>query len=146
MVRNNAALPSVCHAFDRRRLKEIKPCRAVPQKSLDVSGFDSRRMDKTSKTMRVYIAGKVTGLPTGEVFTKFGQAEYWLKGQGHDVVNPLRLCSSEWSWNKCMRVCLGELLKCDAVCLLKDWCDSPGAHIEYYIASVLKMRVMYYRS
>ena len=48
--------------------------------------------------MRVYIAGKVTGLPIGEVYTKFGAAEFWLKQQGYDVVNPLRLCSSDWSW------------------------------------------------
>ncbi|MBQ9435456.1 MAG: DUF4406 domain-containing protein, partial [Bacteroidales bacterium] len=99
----------------------------------------------TFNYMRVYIAGKVSGLPTGEVFTKFGQAEFWLKQQGHEVVNPIRLCSASWDWGKCMRVCLQELLKCDTLCLLSDWTDSPGAHIEYYVASVLKMRVMYYR-
>lgn len=37
--------------------------------------------------MKVYIAGKVSGLPTGEVFTKFGQAEYWLRQQGHEGVH-----------------------------------------------------------
>lgn len=95
--------------------------------------------------MKVYIAGKVSGLPTGEVFTKFGQAEYWLKGLGHEVVNPLRLCSSDWTWERCMRVCLTELMKCDAICLLKDWGESRGAITEHYLASRLGMRMMVYK-
>ena len=97
---------------------------------------------KIDPVMKVYIAGKVSGLPIGETFIKFAQAEWWLKEQGHEAVNPLRLCSAGWGWEKCMRVCLAELLKCDAICLLKDWGDSPGAVTEYYVASRLGMRVM----
>lgn len=97
-----------------------------------------------NNNMKVYIAGKVSGLPIGEVFTKFGQAEYWLKGQGYEVVNPLRLCSADWPWERCMRVCLTEMMKCDVVCLLKDWGDSAGARAEYFLATLLKMRVMRY--
>ena len=92
--------------------------------------------------MKVYIAGKVSGLPVGETFIKFAQAEWWLKAGGHEVVNPLRLCSAGWDWAKCMRVCITELVKCDAICLLKDWGDSPGAVTEHYVASRLGMRVM----
>lgn len=92
--------------------------------------------------MRVYIAGKVSGLPMGEVFTKFGRAEFWLKENGYEVVNPLNLCSSSWSWDKCMRVCLGELVKCDAICMLEDWGDSSGAKLEYHVAVSLGMDVM----
>ena len=92
--------------------------------------------------MKVYIAGKVSGLPVGETFIKFAQAEWWLKAGGHEVVNPLRLCSAGRDWAKCMRVCITELVKCDAICLLKDWGDSPGAVTEHYVASRLGMRVM----
>lgn len=95
--------------------------------------------------MKVYIAGKVSGLPVGETFIKFAQAEWWLKAGGHEVVNPLRLCSAGWDWAKCMRVCITELVKCDAICLLKDWGDSPGAVTEYYIASRLGMPVMVFK-
>ena len=91
--------------------------------------------------MKVYIAGKVTGLPSGEVFTKFGQAEFWLKHNGHEVVNPMRLCSAGWSWGKCMRVCIAEMMKCDAICLLQDWSSSRGAQMEYYVAQMLEMNV-----
>ena len=50
--------------------------------------------------MKIYLAGKVTGLATGEVFLKFSAAEYKLQRQGHEVVNPLRFCSAKWSWEK----------------------------------------------
>lgn len=103
--------------------------------------FDSGSSHKKNRIMKVYISGKVTGLPTGEVFTKFGQAEYWLRQQGHETVNPLRLCSTGWSWKKCMRVCLTEMLKCDAICMLHDWAKSQGAQMEYYNAQMLGMRV-----
>lgn len=95
--------------------------------------------------MKVYIAGKVSGLPTGEVFTKFGQAEYWLRQQGHETVNPLRLCSSTWTWAQCMRVCIPELMKCDAICLLHDWADSRGARWEYHDAQMIGMKVFTFR-
>lgn len=95
--------------------------------------------------MKVYISGKVTGLPFGDVFAKFGAAEYWLKQQGLEVVNPLRLCSNSWSWEKCMRVCMAALTDCDALCTLPDWTDSKGAQVEYFVACHLGMRIFNFR-
>lgn len=92
--------------------------------------------------MKVYIAGKVSDLPSWEVFIKFAQAEMWLREQGHETVNPLRLCSSKWTWEQCMRVCIPELMKCDAICLLHDWAESRGAVWEYHDAQMLKMPVL----
>ncbi len=96
--------------------------------------------------MRVYIAGKVSGLPTWETFIKFAQAEYRLKSLGYETVNPLRLCSSKWTWEKCMRVCIPELMKCDAICLLHDWAESRGAIWEYHDAQMLGMKVMVFHT
>ena len=92
--------------------------------------------------MKVYIAGKVSDLPSWDVYIKFAQAEMWLREQGHETVNPLRLCSSKWTWEQCMRVCIPELMKCDAICLLHDWAESRGAVWEYHDAQMLKMPVM----
>ena len=104
-----------------------------------------RLIPQKQRVMKVYIAGKVSGLPTGEVFTKFGQAEFWLRQQGHETVNPLRLCSSTWTWAQCMRVCIPELMKCDAICLLHDWADSRGARWEYHDAQMIGMKVFTFR-
>lgn len=92
--------------------------------------------------MRVYIAGKISDLPEGPVFVKFNAIEYKLQRKGHTVVNPLRLCSNKWHWEKCMKICLTELMNCDAIYLLPDWCDSRGARLEYHIAQELKLKVL----
>ena len=127
-------------------MKEIKPCNilAFDKKPRALAG-STPAFGTNYKSMKVYIAGKVSDLPVGEVFIKFSQAEYWLRLQGHETVNPLRLCSSDWTWERCMRVCLTELMKCDAICLLKDWGESRGAITEYYLASRLGMRMMVYK-
>ncbi|MDR1879056.1 MAG: DUF4406 domain-containing protein, partial [Bacteroidales bacterium] len=57
------------------------------------------------KTKRVYIAGKITGEHTADVWYKFYLCECELKDAGYKVVNPLRLCESHWNWWRCMSVC-----------------------------------------
>lgn len=41
--------------------------------------------------MKTYISGKISGLPSEEAKKKFKQAESYLQGLGHDVVNPFEL-------------------------------------------------------
>lgn len=45
---------------------------------------------------KIYIAGKVSGEPGGQVFIKFMAAEQRLKMQGWVCVNPIHFCGSEW--------------------------------------------------
>lgn len=91
--------------------------------------------------MKIYIAGKVTGLPAGEVFAKFNTVAYQLKRKGLDVVNPLDLCSTAWSWERCMHECLRNMLDCDAVFLLPDWQYSRGARLEKEVAEGVGMTI-----
>ena len=92
--------------------------------------------------MKVYIAGKVTGEQIGDAFVKFNTAEFQLKRAGYTVVNPLRIVSQKLSWEKCMKVCLAELINCDAIYLLPDWAESRGAKLEYHIAQELKLKLI----
>jgi len=92
--------------------------------------------------MKVYLAGKISGLNLQDVFVKFNTAEFILKRDGHTVVNPLRLVSQKWTWEKCMKACIAELIKCDAIYLLPDWHESKGARLEFHIAQELKLKVI----
>lgn len=85
---------------------------------------------------RVYIAGKVTGEDPGLCFSKFAAAEYQLKQQGYEVVNPMRLCNTDTNWNACMKMCLKAMLTCESVFLLPDWQNSIGATMEVMFANV----------
>lgn len=104
---------------------------------------------------KIYIAGKISGLPMKEVTAKFAQAQKDLEGVGYTVVNPVELVrnylhshypnqtlSDEAIWRIAMRVCIKELVDCEAVCLLPDWQESRGATIEQQLA--LDLRIPYF--
>ena len=89
--------------------------------------------------MKVYIIGKITGLPREYVVEKFRKAELKLQGAGMIVVNPVNLVPEETTWNAAMRTCIGALVKCDAVALCGDWHKSEGGKLEAEIALQLDL-------
>lgn len=103
--------------------------------------------------MKLYVAGKISGLPWAEVTAKFGAAQVALEVKGFAVVNPLavvskhhgispkadRLLDTPWEW--CMRWCIASLTNCDAVVMLPCWADSRGATLERYLAGSLNIPV-----
>lgn len=93
--------------------------------------------------MKIYIAGKVTGEDTGKVFLKFSIAEFMLKNRKYEVVNPMKITSQSWSWEKCMKVCIDQLLTCDVIYMLKDWQSSKGATLEHQIAKIYNLKIIY---
>jgi nucleoside 2-deoxyribosyltransferase len=65
---------------------------------------------------KIYIAGKVTGLPIEEVSDKFKTAQQALEEKGFTAVNPLMVVNDpQAKWNQAMKKCIGELVSCDAV-------------------------------
>jgi hypothetical protein len=103
--------------------------------------------------MKLYVAGKVTGLPWQDVTMKFGAAEVALKQKGYQVVNPLavvshqhgitpkadRLLDTPWEW--CMRWCIASLMSCDGIVMLPCWAGSRGAKFERFVAGSLGIPV-----
>lgn len=84
-----------------------------------------------------FISGKVTGMRYELARRVFQSAEDKLKHKGYQPINPTRLCNSNWSWRRCMVVCLWNLLWCSHITMLDNWEDSRGARIENKVAKFL---------
>lgn len=85
--------------------------------------------------MRIYISGKISGLPYKEVEARFDDAEALLSEIGFEVVNPLKnglTPHEEWIKHLCKDI---EMLhSCDAIYMMDNWTTSTRASIEYDIA------------
>jgi hypothetical protein len=93
---------------------------------------------------KIYIAGKVTGLPIAECTMKFGTAQVAIEKLGHQAVNPL-VVVNDWKcpWDLAMRKCVTALMECDMILMLENASDSPGARIEWDLARKLNITVVY---
>lgn len=88
--------------------------------------------------MKIYLSGKITGLPIQEAREKFADAQALLEEIGFEAVNPTEKgLSNELPWEQCMVKDIESLLSCDAIFMMDDWMESKGAQIEYDIANRL---------
>jgi Asp-tRNA(Asn)/Glu-tRNA(Gln) amidotransferase A subunit family amidase len=97
--------------------------------------------------MRIYIAGKISGLPPEEAKAAFEKAAALLKQHGHEPVNPIEANGLdgdgvEHPWADYMKRDIPLLLACDGICLLDNWRDSKGARLEHEIAAELGMHII----
>lgn len=94
--------------------------------------------------MKVYIAGKVTGLEKAEVFKKFNESVSQLKKQGYITMSPAVLASNGgFEHSDYMHVCFAMIDVCDAVYMQKDWRNSKGARMELQYARKFKKKNFY---
>lgn len=98
--------------------------------------------------MKIYIAGKISGLVYSEAYMKFWNAEKLLRRLGHEPLNPMEVNGldgdgKEHPWGEYMRRDIPVLLSCDAIYLLPDWADSRGARLEKHIAEEIGMLLVY---
>lgn len=81
--------------------------------------------------MKVYVAGKITGLK--DYREKFNEAQEHLKGLGYSVMNPAVL-EGKFTHDEFMHVCYSMIDVCDGVYFLNNWDDSKGAMLEHIYA------------
>ncbi len=93
--------------------------------------------------MRIYIAGRITGLNYTEVKNKFQRAEVLCRGNGWNPVNPTRHVNEKAPRKAAIRKCLDLLTECDAILLLNDYKESEGAHIEFLTARYAGMKMFF---
>lgn len=95
---------------------------------------------------KIYIAGKISGLPYETAKRNFRNAKRYLLLNHTDckVVNPMEMpkpCENP-TWSDWMRVCVAELSDCDYIYMLPNWRRSRGAWVERLLALILKINRM----
>lgn len=95
--------------------------------------------------MKVYIAGKITGLSVPEYRAKFNACKEKVKKiyPNAEIVTPIDLCPDDMSWGDSMEICLNEIKKCNTIYMMNDWQDSKGATVEHIVAKILDINIEY---
>ncbi len=77
--------------------------------------------------MKIYIAGKITGLT--DYKEVFAEAEAQMIAQGHSVMNPAGL-NAGFGYEDYMKICFSMIDVCDGIFMINNWSDSDGAKRE----------------
>ena len=92
---------------------------------------------------KIYLSGGITKVPNFRHVFKMAEIE--LKNWGWEVFNPCEFTIkiSNPSWYDYMKHDIQYLCKCDSIYMLKGWWKSKGARIEWLLAKVLKIHILY---
>ena len=95
---------------------------------------------------KIYISGKISGLPLKKVTEKFKWFSVFLREKGFDVVNPIEIqpISDDKTWLDYMAEDIKALMQCDSIYMIYDWGQSKGARIEYAIARELGLKIYFH--
>ena len=88
------------------------------------------------KRKRCYNSGKISGLPYLVAYNNFLAADRMIEELGFESVNPMK---EKWlkpsaPWILHMIVDIWKMLWCNTVYFQKNWTDSRGAQVEFYVA------------
>lgn len=79
---------------------------------------------------KIYISGKMNGIPPKVVEKRFREAEYKLARKNMHVVNPFYMWIIYPNLYDYKNICTAIVEQCDAIYMLDNWTDSPGAKNE----------------
>lgn len=94
------------------------------------------------KARNIYLSGKISGLSLIEAFQNFAiqSREYEAIGK---TINPMLKCNPNWSWIRCMVVCIYYLVfHCNRIALQPNWKQSRGARIEVLVAIITRKEII----
>lgn len=105
---------------------------------------------------KIYIAGPMSGLPEFN-FPAFYEAEWALKELGYEVFNPankeqektldpeafvtgdnVKAVAAGFDFRECYTWDVTKVIEADAIYMLPDWEQSPGARGEHAVAVAMK--------
>ena len=94
--------------------------------------------------MIIYIAGKITGEPLEACKAKFELIQRTLLAFNYQAINPFKLgCQDHWTFEQTKPYNFKALRQCNAIFMLEDYEDSPGALEELTEAKRLNLEVFY---
>lgn len=101
---------------------------------------------------KIFISGKMTGVKDFN-FPAFFETESKLLHEGYSVVNPARISVElahkqnktleQLDYIEILKKDMQQLLECDCIYMLPGWQGSRGANLELYVATQLKIKVIY---
>lgn len=103
----------------------------------------SCRNDVRVRKIKVYIAGKITGLGIKEYSKKFNDAQKILEKQGHTVFNPIKMVKQDAEYEDQIAQCFRIVVASDVVYMLDNWKQSSGARREHAYAFALNKKIVY---
>lgn len=92
---------------------------------------------------KVYISGKITGLPKKSYESLFNEAEKKIRAFGLIPINPIKNGEVPgWKWKDYMKRDIQLLCDCDCIYRLPNWEESEGAKLENELAKTLGIPVL----
>ena len=97
--------------------------------------------------MKLYLAGPMTGMPDDN-FPAFHAAAKWLRGQGHEAINPAENFDGHRNLplETYLRRDLADVCTCEGVALLEGWEQSRHAPLEALVAVKAGLKLCLLRS
>jgi len=92
-----------------------------------------------------YISGKISGLDEYEYQALFQCGEDEVKKLGMNPINPCKIepYKGITEWKNYMIADITELVKCDAIYVLRNWKQSEGAKTEVNLALQLSIDIIF---
>lgn len=94
---------------------------------------------------KVYLSGKIAGLPEQEYRDNFARASVaaldFFPDEQVTIVNPAILPAIHNTWADYLIRDLMLLKDCDAIVMLPNWVESKGALTEYYFAAGMGIHI-----
>lgn len=95
------------------------------------------------RSLKVFISGRVTGLPREEAARNFQRGVKMLLQNTYDYINPLDVVPEGATNREAMKILLPMLTECDGILLLNDNKFSEGSHVEKKLAQYCGLQLFY---
>ena len=91
---------------------------------------------------RIYISGKISGLPIEQATYNFAESAKICEREGKKPINPMTFKHPLRFWIGYMVIDIIMLLTCSEIYLQSDWFESKGARIECKVAKFFRKKLI----